>query len=89
MPTYQYHCRNCGHTVEEFQSMTEDPLVTCPECRTDNLVRIMGAGAGLIFKGSGFYLTDYRKPAPTSPDAPAKPSSGTSSSSGGTTPAKD
>jgi putative FmdB family regulatory protein len=61
MPTYEYVCRNCGHTMEEFQSMLEDPLTRCPECGTDNLARIMGTGGAIIFKGSGFYQTDYRK----------------------------
>jgi putative FmdB family regulatory protein len=61
MPTYEYVCRNCGHTMEEFQSMAEDPLTRCPECGTDNLARIMGTGGAIIFKGSGFYQTDYRK----------------------------
>ena len=61
MPTYQYQCKNCGHTLEELQTMSEPPLVHCPKCHTDNLVRVVGTGAGLIFKGSGFYLTDYKK----------------------------
>jgi putative FmdB family regulatory protein len=66
MPTYQYECKNCGHTLEEFQSITEPPLLRCPNCHTDSLARILGSGAGLIFKGSGFYLTDYKKPRPES-----------------------
>jgi putative FmdB family regulatory protein len=61
MPTYQYTCKMCGHHLEEFQSMSEPALVHCPSCNTDNLVRSIGGGAGLIFKGSGFYLTDYKK----------------------------
>jgi putative FmdB family regulatory protein len=61
MPTYEYQCKNCGHELEEFQSMTEEPLTRCPECGTDSLIRIMGGGSGLIFRGTGFYLTDYRK----------------------------
>lgn len=61
MPTYEYVCRECGHTFEELQSMKEDPLVRCPSCGKDALARIMGGGSGLIFKGSGFYLTDYKK----------------------------
>jgi putative FmdB family regulatory protein len=61
MPTYEYVCRNCGHKFEELQSMSEDPLVRCPSCGKDTLARIMGTGSGLIFKGSGFYLTDYKK----------------------------
>ena len=61
MPTYEYQCKMCGHQMEEFQSMSEEPLKHCPECGTDNLVRVLGTGAGLIFKGTGFYLTDYKK----------------------------
>ena len=61
MPTYEYVCKNCGHTLEELQSMSEDPLVRCPSCGKDTLARVMGGGSGLIFKGSGFYLTDYKK----------------------------
>ena len=67
MPTYEYLCKNCGHTFEEFQSMVEPPLVRCPSCGTDNLARVMGTGGGVIFKGSGFYLTDYRKTQTISP----------------------
>ncbi len=61
MPTYHYQCRNCGHELEEFQSMTEPVLTLCPACQTDGLMRSIGAGAGFIFKGTGFYLTDYKK----------------------------
>jgi putative FmdB family regulatory protein len=61
MPTYEYLCRKCGHTFEEFQSMSEDALTRCPKCDTDNLARIMGTSGAVIFKGSGFYVTDYRK----------------------------
>ncbi|HSG98722.1 MAG TPA: zinc ribbon domain-containing protein [candidate division Zixibacteria bacterium] len=59
MPTYQYICVDCGHEFEEFQSMTEDPLDKCPQCGGAAQRRISG-GAGLLFKGSGFYTTDYR-----------------------------
>ncbi|MGE0479247.1 MAG: FmdB family zinc ribbon protein [Phycisphaerae bacterium] len=60
MPTYEYECDGCGHEFEEFQSITSDALKTCPKCRKNKLRRLIGAGAGLIFRGSGFYLTDYR-----------------------------
>ncbi len=60
MPTYEYRCSECGHQFEEFQSIKADPLKTCPQCNTDALRRLIGAGAGLIFKGSGFYITDYK-----------------------------
>ncbi len=59
MPTYEYECRKCGHEFEFFQSITAEPLKKCPKCR-GNLRRKIGSGAGIIFKGSGFYVTDYR-----------------------------
>ncbi len=62
MPTYHYICKKCGFELDELQLITEPPLVHCPNCKTDNLVRTLGKGAGLIFKGSGFYLTDYKNP---------------------------
>ena len=61
MPTYEYQCKNCGHTFEELQSFAEPPLVRCPQCNTDSLMRVLGGGSGVIFKGSGFYQTDYGK----------------------------
>lgn len=60
MPTYDYVCNNCGHRFEEFQSMSADPLKKCPQCKKNKLERLIGTGAGVIFKGSGFYETDYR-----------------------------
>jgi putative FmdB family regulatory protein len=61
MPTYEYRCKSCGHEFEEFQPMSADPLMMCPKCAQPALKRLMSSGAGLIFKGSGFYLTDYKK----------------------------
>lgn len=60
MPTYDYQCDACGHRFEEFQSITANPLKKCPKCGKLKLKRLFGTGAGLIFKGSGFYQTDYR-----------------------------
>lgn len=60
MPTYDYRCKACNHEFEQFQSMKDEPLKTCPACKKKQLERLIGAGAGLIFKGSGFYITDYR-----------------------------
>lgn len=60
MPTYEYECDACDYAFEEFQSMSADPLKTCPECNKDALRRLIGGGAAIIFKGSGFYETDYR-----------------------------
>ena len=60
MPTYEYECGSCGHHLEIFQSMKDAPLKKCPECGKNKLQRLIGPGAGIIFKGSGFYQTDYR-----------------------------
>ncbi|MDO8541856.1 MAG: zinc ribbon domain-containing protein [Opitutaceae bacterium] len=60
MPTYEYVCQKCGHAFEAFQSMRDEPLKKCPECRKPALKRLVGSGAGLIFKGTGFYITDYK-----------------------------
>lgn len=60
MPFYEYQCSNCGYDLEELQTMSAPPLVKCPNCGKDTLKRLIGTGAGLIFKGSGFYLTDYK-----------------------------
>lgn len=61
MPTYEYECQKCGKTFEIFQSMKDEPLKTCPDKKCKGKIkRLIGTGAGLIFKGSGFYITDYR-----------------------------
>jgi putative FmdB family regulatory protein len=60
MPTYEYECEACGHAFEEFQMMSEEPLKKCPKCGKKKLRRLFGTGAALLFKGSGFYETDYR-----------------------------
>lgn len=60
MPTYEYVCRKCKHRFEQFQSMTAKPIRKCPSCGKTGVQRLIGAGAGIIFKGSGFYQTDYR-----------------------------
>ena len=59
MPTYEYECTKCGYVFERFQKMTDEPLKRCPKCRC-KVKRLIGTGAGIIFKGSGFYETDYR-----------------------------
>ncbi|HYJ34362.1 MAG TPA: FmdB family zinc ribbon protein [Candidatus Binatia bacterium] len=59
MPTYEYECSKCGHRFEVFQSMSDEPKKRCPKCRS-KVRRLIGTGAGMIFKGSGFYVTDYR-----------------------------
>jgi putative FmdB family regulatory protein len=60
MPTYEYKCDACGNEFEKFQSITSDPIRKCPKCGKNKVRRLISAGAGLIFKGSGFYITDYR-----------------------------
>lgn len=97
MPTYEYQCQKCGTTFEAFHSMKAEPLKDCREegCGGE-LQRLIGAGAGLIFKGSGFYITDYRSKgyseaakkessAPAAPAAPATPAP-SAPSGGGSTP---
>jgi putative FmdB family regulatory protein len=60
MPTYEYSCENCGHRFEQLQGITAKVLRKCPNCGETTLKRLIGTGVGLIFKGSGFYATDYR-----------------------------
>ncbi len=78
MPTYDYKCTECNHTFEMFQPMTADPITNCPECE-GVVKRLIGAGAGPIFKGSGFYQTDYKNKsvssAKSTPAKTAKPKS--------------
>ncbi len=78
MPTYDYECDACGHKFEHFQSITSEVLTKCPECKKKKLRRLFGTGGGLLFKGSGFYKTDYRS---DSYSKAAKADSGSSSSS--------
>src|SRR5204863_7283336 len=93
MPTYEYECSKCGHRFELFQSIKDAPKRTCPKCR-GRVKRLLGTGAGIIFKGSGFYVTDYRKPSykeaakketspPASPPATSKGGAAKSSDSKG------
>ena len=95
MPTYDYVCDACEHKFEQFQSIKDEALKKCPECKKPKLRRLIGAGAAIVFKGSGFYQTDYRsesykkraeadKPASSSESkaSDSKPSDSKSSSSG-------
>ena len=100
MPTYDYRCQACGHTFDELQSFSEPPLTKCPACKKNKLERLFGGGGAIIFKGSGFYETDYRsegykkaekadstagKPAESAPATPAS----TTPSTGSTTTKSD
>lgn len=63
MPTYEYECASCAHRFEVFQKMSDKPARTCPQCGKKKVRRLIGSGGGLLFKGSGFYITDYRSEA--------------------------
>src|SRR5437660_2775121 len=103
MPTYEYQCDACEHNFDEFQSMMDKPLKKCPKCGKSKLRRVFGAGAAIIFKGSGFYQTDYRsesykaaakaeqegsKPASTDDKASANGTNGTGAKESAPAPAK-
>ncbi len=60
MPTYEYHCDACQHAFEKFHSMKDDPIKKCPKCGKLKVRRLLGTGGGIIFKGTGFYHTDYK-----------------------------
>ena len=75
MPTYDYRCEACEHEFEEFQSISAGALRKCPECKRLKLKRLIGGGAGFLFKGSGFYETDYRSDAYKKAEAGEKGSS--------------
>jgi putative FmdB family regulatory protein len=81
MPTYDYECSACGHTFELFQGINENPKRKCPECKKQKLRRLFGTGAAVMFKGSGFYQTDYRSESYKKAAAADKPPSDSGSSS--------
>jgi len=88
MPTYEYECQKCHHRFELFQSIKDPPKKTCPKCR-GRVKRLLGTGAGVIFKGSGFYATDYRKPSyreSAKKEKTSTPSATSSGDSSSTTP---
>jgi putative FmdB family regulatory protein len=81
MPTYDYVCEACGSELELFQNISEAPKKKCPACKKSRLRRRIGGGAGFLFKGSGFYLTDYRSDSyKKAADAEAKPTDGSAGS---------
>ncbi len=61
MPTYDYKCSGCGHAFELFQQMTDKLATVCPKCNSKKIKRLIGSGSGIIFKGTGFYETDYKR----------------------------
>jgi putative FmdB family regulatory protein len=90
MPTYAYKCESCGHGFEQFQSITAKPIRKCPVCGKTTAKRLVGAGSGILFKGSGFYQTDYRsdtykKAAEGDKGTPSKKETDSSSTSSSTT----
>jgi putative FmdB family regulatory protein len=97
VPTYEYKCDACEHNFDEFQSFSEEPLKKCPKCGKKKLRRLFGGGAAVLFKGSGFYETDYRsesyKTAAKADQEATKPAAAASDGSSGkadtTAPAKE
>jgi putative FmdB family regulatory protein len=94
MPTYEYHCQKCGQNFEAFQSMRDEPFHECPKdlCRLrkwgrGKVKRLLGTGAGIIFKGSGFYITDYRSD--SYKEAAKKESPATAAAAGKSAPPKE
>ena len=93
MPTYEYECQKCGHEFERFESISAAPTKRCPECG-GNVKRLLGTGAGILFKGSGFYQTDYRtdrykKSAEADKPASASPPTDKDNKKSDTTPTKE
>src|SRR6476469_6923825 len=89
MPTYEYHCDACEHNFDELHSMSAAPLKKCPQCGKPKLRRVFGTGAAVLFKGSGFYETDYRsesykKAAKADQEAAGKSSSDSTNGATGT-----
>ena len=82
MPTYDYQCNACGHQFEKFQSITAPHIRKCPQCGKLQVKRLIGTGAGIIFKGSGFYQTDYRSDAYRKAAEKDKPSTAKPSEAG-------
>ncbi|MCX7848564.1 MAG: zinc ribbon domain-containing protein [bacterium] len=83
MPTYEYECQKCHHVFEMFQGITDAPVRRCPQCK-GNVRRLLGTGAAVMFKGTGFYETDYKRKtsAPARTESRSETTSGTSSTPG-------
>lgn len=89
MPTYEYTCKDCQASFDVFHGMTEQPEVACPSCGSRSTARLLTGGAGLIFKGSGFYITDYKNSAAKSTNGAGKAESGASAASSDAPAAKE
>ena len=87
MQTYEYRCKSCGYYFEKFQSIKDDPVKECPKCG-EPVRKLFSTGAGLIFKGSGFYITDYKRKPPSQDTQPSKADS-KSGGAAGEKPPKD
>jgi len=88
MPTYEYRCEKCGHLFEKLQSITAKTIRKCPKCGKPALKRLIGTGAGIIFKGSGFYATDYRSESYKKAAKSEMPAKGSDKKESTATPAK-
>jgi putative FmdB family regulatory protein len=89
VPTYEYVCRACGHEFERFQSITADPVRTCPKCGKRKVERKIGIGAGVLFRGGGFYETDYRSESYSKAERAERESGSKSDGASGDAKAKD
>jgi putative FmdB family regulatory protein len=87
MPTYDYKCNACGHTFDELQSFSEPALTKCPKCKKNKLERLFGGGGAIIFKGGGFYETDYRRAGEKAPSEDSAPAGESKSETKAETPA--
>lgn len=83
MPTYEYRCGACGHRFDAFHRISDAPIRACPECGEEAVERLISAGGGLVFKGSGFYATDYRRGGPGDGDAKGDSTAGAKETGGG------
>jgi len=79
MPTYEYRCSNCGEHTEAFQKMSDNALTTCPKCGKETLSRILSGGAGVLYKGEGWYVTDYSKKSSGGKESSSTPAATTTS----------
>lgn len=77
MPTYEYYCTACAFEFEEFQSIAAEAIKVCPKCKKQKVIRKISGGSGLIFKGSGFYITDYKNKTAAKPKTKSKIKKGT------------